>query len=242
MCNELIVRRVSFKGRGLTIKTPHGISSITVTPTSHAHIEAVEVIFSDCPPRQESSSTTIKLTMAVQLQFPDGTSAEQPTSILIGGQWVAAEDGSSFETVNPYTQKPICSISKGKAADVDRAVTAARDAFPSWRKTTCARRGELLFKLATLVERDADVLAKIEVRHSISCAQHSIFGTTNKKLKRVCSPSTVASPLPSPSKQMFWPRVPVSGTTLDGEWMRPRAQRTWILANSPELTINLRST
>ena len=53
--------------------------------------------------------------------------------MLIGGEWVDAASEETFETVNPFTGRPWAVVPRAGAFDVDRAVTAARDAFPAWR-------------------------------------------------------------------------------------------------------------
>lgn len=86
--------------------------------------------------------------------------------MLIGGEWVSAVDESVFESQNPTTGESWASIPQAGAADVDRAVTAARAAFegPAWRGLTASERGLLLIRLADLVSERADDLATIETR------------------------------------------------------------------------------
>lgn len=72
-------------------------------------------------------------------------------------------DGKTFETINPSTEKVICSVSEATEKDVDIAVAAARKAFNGeWRHITPEGRGRLLVKFADLVERDLDQLAAVE--------------------------------------------------------------------------------
>ena len=52
--------------------------------------------------------------------------------LLIGGQWVPAENGDTFVTSNPATGEELAVCANASAADVDRAVRAAREAFPAW--------------------------------------------------------------------------------------------------------------
>jgi aldehyde dehydrogenase (NAD+) len=86
------------------------------------------------------------------------------TKLLINNRWVEAASGKSFSTVNPATGEEICQVAESDAADVDRAVAAARHAFEKgpWRKMSAAERGRLLNKLADLIEKNADELAKLE--------------------------------------------------------------------------------
>jgi aldehyde dehydrogenase (NAD+) len=87
-----------------------------------------------------------------------------PTQLLINNEWVESVSGRRFATINPATGETICTVAEADAADVDRAVQAARKAFTSgdWPKMSATRRGELLFKLADLIEQNIDELARLE--------------------------------------------------------------------------------
>jgi aldehyde dehydrogenase (NAD+) len=77
---------------------------------------------------------------------------------LIGGERVGALDGERFEVLDPSTGDHIADVPRSKAADVDRAVAAARSAFAHWRRVTPADRGRLLNNVA---RRLRDELAEI---------------------------------------------------------------------------------
>ena len=84
--------------------------------------------------------------------------------LLINNQWVASESGRTFATVNPSTGEEICQVAEADAADVDKAVEAAREAFEHgpWRKMNASARGRLINRLADLIEHNADQLARLE--------------------------------------------------------------------------------
>jgi (Z)-2-((N-methylformamido)methylene)-5-hydroxybutyrolactone dehydrogenase len=85
--------------------------------------------------------------------------------MFIGGEWVDAADGATFETKDPFTGEAWATLPRAKKADVDRAVEAADKAFNGeWARMTASARGLLLFRLADLIARDAERLARIEVR------------------------------------------------------------------------------
>lgn len=86
------------------------------------------------------------------------------TKLLINNEWVESVSGKRFETINPTTGEAICDVAEADAADVDKAVKAARNAFESgeWRSISATRRGELLYKLADLIEQNIDELARLE--------------------------------------------------------------------------------
>jgi aldehyde dehydrogenase (NAD+) len=88
-----------------------------------------------------------------------------PTKLLINGKWVDSASGKTFPTVNPSTGEVITQVAESDAADVDKAVSAARAAFekgPWRRKITASGRGVLMNKLADLIEKHADELAQLE--------------------------------------------------------------------------------
>jgi phenylacetaldehyde dehydrogenase len=84
---------------------------------------------------------------------------------LIGGEWVEASSGLTFDVYNPATTERIASVPSGAAADIDRAVAAARAAFenPAWAGMRPADRERRILRLADLVEAHADELAELEV-------------------------------------------------------------------------------
>ena len=86
------------------------------------------------------------------------------TECFIGGQWAPAKSGKTFDAINPATEEVICQVAEGDAADVDKAVEAARDAFDRgpWPKLDARDRGRLLHRLADLIEEEADDLAALE--------------------------------------------------------------------------------
>jgi aldehyde dehydrogenase (NAD+) len=86
------------------------------------------------------------------------------TKLLINNRWVASESGETFGTVNPSTGEEICQVAAADVVDVDKAVQAARAAFEHgpWRKMNASERGRLLHRLADLIEKNADELARLE--------------------------------------------------------------------------------
>ena len=87
-----------------------------------------------------------------------------PTRLLINGEWQESAGGKTFETINPATEEVIALVADADAADVDRAVAAARRAFDEgpWRKISASERGRLMNKLADLIESNQDDLAALE--------------------------------------------------------------------------------
>src|SRR5580698_8409791 len=90
--------------------------------------------------------------------------AVSATQLLINNRWVPSESGKTFATVDPSTGEEICKIAEADKADVDKAVGAARTAFEkgAWRKMAASERGNLIHRLADLIEQHADELASLE--------------------------------------------------------------------------------
>ena len=86
------------------------------------------------------------------------------TECFIGGKWVPAASGKTFETINPATEDVIAQVAEGDAEDVDAAVAAARDALENgpWSKLDARDRGRLMYKLADLMEEELNELAALE--------------------------------------------------------------------------------
>ncbi len=85
--------------------------------------------------------------------------------LLIGGEATAAESGATYDSVDPFTGEKWARVPDGDAADIDRAVTAARAALEGpWGALTATARGKLLWRLGELIARDAESLADLEVR------------------------------------------------------------------------------
>jgi alpha-ketoglutaric semialdehyde dehydrogenase len=77
---------------------------------------------------------------------------------FIGGEWVDAASGETFESTNPANGDTIGAFPKSGPEDVDRAVAAAREAYESWRLVPAPRRGEIMFRFAQLLtEHKAEV-------------------------------------------------------------------------------------
>ena len=90
--------------------------------------------------------------------------SRRTTRLLIDGEWVEVADGATFETVNPANEEILMRCAAADAEDVDAAVAAAaRAAEGPWKRMTPAERGRVLWRVADLLERDADALAQLEV-------------------------------------------------------------------------------
>ncbi|MBM4422242.1 MAG: 5-carboxymethyl-2-hydroxymuconate semialdehyde dehydrogenase [Chloroflexi bacterium] len=84
---------------------------------------------------------------------------------FINNTFVDAAEGGTFETLNPTTNTPITGVADGSAADIDRAVKAARAAFDSgpWPKMGAEARSKYLRRIGELIEKRADEIAEAEI-------------------------------------------------------------------------------
>jgi hypothetical protein len=98
---------------------------------------------------------------------PDDTGRARPAApgrLLIGGSFVDSLSGKRFAVEDPATGRVICEVAEAGAEDVDLAVAAARRAFEDgpWPRMSTSERGQLLWRLAELLERNGEELARIE--------------------------------------------------------------------------------
>ena len=84
--------------------------------------------------------------------------------MFIGGKWVEATEGGTFQTVDPGDGQLLATVAEGTKADIDKAVAAARQAFRSsgWAQMPPNERAVYLHRLADLVDKHQDALAQLE--------------------------------------------------------------------------------
>ncbi|MCI0463564.1 MAG: aldehyde dehydrogenase family protein [Gemmataceae bacterium] len=157
---------------------------------------------------------------------------------LIAGDWLPA-NGRRFESHNPArTDEVVGVFPRATAAEADRAVAAARAAYPGWRRTSRIHRSELFDNLAQLVKRDTDALAQLmarecgkvvtECRAEVVEGLHMIqyvFGTGRMPMGDV-----LASEIPD--KDAFMRRKPWGVVAVITPWNFPFAVPLWMLGPS----------
>src|SRR5213596_40101 len=82
----------------------------------------------------------------------------------IDGEWVDAASGATFESTSPADGETIGVFPKSGVEDVDRAVEAAKAAYEEWRLVPAPKRGEILFALARVLEREKPALTELMTR------------------------------------------------------------------------------
>jgi len=131
------------------------------------------------------------------------------TQAFIGGAWHDAEAGT-FATTNPATGEELAQVARCGAPEVDDAVAAARSAMdsPGWRHMDPHRRGQLLLRLADLIEEHADELGVIETRDN---------GKTFFESRKIDVPSAARTfrYFAGLTDKVFGRTIPVSGSFLN---------------------------
>jgi aldehyde dehydrogenase (NAD+) len=83
--------------------------------------------------------------------------------LFVAGEFRPAADGGTFETINPATEEPLAAVAAAGPADVDRAVTAAREAFEQvWGPMPGAERAKYLYRIARIIQERSREFAVLE--------------------------------------------------------------------------------
>ena len=88
--------------------------------------------------------------------------AFEPRGLFIGGEWAAAHSEQTITSINPANGEVLGAVPLADEHDVNRAVAAARAAFPAWAALPVTRRAECLRRLADAVDRNAGYLALMD--------------------------------------------------------------------------------
>jgi len=158
--------------------------------------------------------------------------------MYIDGHWIETESRATREIINPYNQEVIAIASEGNANDVNAAILAARNAFDqgNWAATPANERGKLLYKIAALIERDQEELARLETLDTgktlieskadmadIAEVFRYFAGLADKNGGEI-----IDSPNPNSMSRVV--REPVGVTALILPWNYPLLQASWKIA------------
>ena len=91
--------------------------------------------------------------------------------LYIDGAWVEPSGSGTLEVIDSTTEERFASIPAGDAADIDRAVAAAKRAFEGWSELPAADRGKLLRRVADALEARRDELAAV-ISHEVGMPKH----------------------------------------------------------------------
>lgn len=159
--------------------------------------------------------------------------------LFIGGEWTAATDGAEFTTHDPATGTVLATCAEAGQADVDAAVDAARAALadPAWAALPAAERARLLWRVAELIERDADHLAELETRDQgqpLGVARGVSVAGAAEHFRYYAGWVTkiegTVSPVSFPNTLHFTRREPVGVCALITPWNFPLMIAAWKLA------------
>ncbi len=87
----------------------------------------------------------------------------------IGGQWIDSESQKYNTIYDPSTGKPIAQVPQCTAAEVEKAIAAAKAAFPAWKNTPVRNRANIMMKLRNLIERDKEELTRMVATENGKC-------------------------------------------------------------------------
>jgi malonate-semialdehyde dehydrogenase (acetylating)/methylmalonate-semialdehyde dehydrogenase len=113
---------------------------------------------------------------------------------FIGGQWVASLASDTLPVTNPATGETLANVPLGNAADVDRAVEAAADAFDSWRRTPAPVRARYLFRFRELLDQNRQEIAEICTREHGKTLAESLndLGRGIENVEHACGMPTLS--------------------------------------------------
>jgi alpha-ketoglutaric semialdehyde dehydrogenase len=151
----------------------------------------------------------------------------------IGGEWVDAASGETFESTSPANGEAIGTFPRSSAEDVDRAVAAAKSAYEDWRLVPAPRRGEILFRFAQLLTEQKEDLSQLmahemgkvlpeargDVQEAIDMAYY--MGGEGRRLFGQTTPSEL------PDKFNMSVRQPIGVVGVITPWNFPIAIPSW---------------
>ncbi|MYL21467.1 betaine-aldehyde dehydrogenase [Halobacillus litoralis] len=158
--------------------------------------------------------------------------------MYINGAWVNAASEKVRDIINPFNQEVIAQVAEGDAEDAKLAIAAAREAFDNgeWSDTPGAERGQKVYRIAELIERDKEELAELETLDTGKTLEESradmediagVFryfaGLADKDGGEV-----IESPIPDSQSKVVREPVGVCGQITP--WNYPLLQAAWKIA------------
>jgi len=161
--------------------------------------------------------------------------AETGVQNFINGERVDAISGKTFENGSPIDSSLICTVAEGDATDIDVAAKAAKAAFPAWAAMPAKERRDLLYRIAELIEENAEEIALLE---SLDTGQPIRFmsvavlrAASNYRFfaDRVESAEDGLS-LPTKQHMNYTIRQPIGPVGIITPWNTPFMLSTWKIA------------
>ncbi|MCS7057063.1 MAG: aldehyde dehydrogenase family protein [Thermoflexales bacterium] len=165
---------------------------------------------------------------------------DQPKRLWIGGRWVTAAAGRTFDKDDPATGLVFATVCEADAEDVDRAVAAAREIFDNprhpWRRMTPHDRERLLHRLADLIEADRQTLAQLitlENGKPLTAAEGEVASSVRMFRYYAGWPTKIegdVKPVSIPDRLNYTLREPVGVVGAIIPWNFPLSMIAWKLA------------
>src|SRR5690625_4545297 len=156
----------------------------------------------------------------------------------INGKWVVSTTNETRDIINPYNQEVIATAAEGNQDDAKQAIEAARQAFDEgeWSNTPAPERGAMVRKIATLIERDKEELARLEsldTGKTVSESRDDMDGIRDvfhyyADLAGKNLGEMIDSPIPNTISKVVREPVGVCGQITP--WNYPLLQASWKLA------------
>ena len=154
---------------------------------------------------------------------------------IINGVAMDAVSGKTFETTSPIDNSVICSVAEGDAEDIHLAAQAAQDAFPAWRDMPGKQRRDVLYKVAELIEANAQEISLLE---SLDTGQPirfmkkaAIRGAANfRYFADMAVSARDGQALPTETHMNYTIRQPIGPVGVITPWNTPFMLSTWKIA------------
>jgi alpha-ketoglutaric semialdehyde dehydrogenase len=155
---------------------------------------------------------------------------------FIGGEWVRSSSGSTFENRNPADRNEVLGVfQKSTAADVDKAIEAAREAYRSWRLMPAPRRAEILYRLGEIL-----IMRKEESSRQMTMEMGKVLSETRGDVQEAIDMTYFTAgegrrmyghttPAELPNKFAMSIRMPLGVCSLITPWNFPMAIPSWKL-------------
>jgi len=160
---------------------------------------------------------------------------ERGVKNIINGTHLDAISGKTFENVSPVDDELICTVPDSGADDIDEAARAAMDAFAAWRDMDAKTRRDMLYRVADLIEENAEELALLESLDTGQpirfMAKAAIRGAANFRFfaDRVEGAGDGVS-LPTKAHLNYTIRQPIGPVGVITPWNTPFMLSTWKIA------------
>ena len=154
---------------------------------------------------------------------------------IINGEHQDAVSGKTFENLSPIDDSFICDVAEGDSDDIDLAVQSAHSAFPAWRDMPAKKRRDLLYRVADLIEENAEELALLESLDTGQpirfMAKAAIRGAANFRFfaDRIEGANDGLS-LPTQEHLNYTIRQPIGAVGVITPWNTPFMLSTWKIA------------